>query len=45
MVDILNNDDFYINKFMIEKIVKTFKEQRIDSLFADLVYVKPEKFK
>jgi len=42
VVGILNSDDFYINEFVIEKVVKTFKEQKVDSVFADLVFVKPE---
>lgn len=42
IVGILNSDDFYINEFVIEKIVKMFEEKRIDSVYADLVFVKPE---
>jgi glycosyltransferase involved in cell wall biosynthesis len=42
VVGILNSDDLYIDNFVIEKIVKTFEEQKMDSLFADLVYVKPD---
>jgi glycosyltransferase involved in cell wall biosynthesis len=42
VVGILNSDDLYIDNFVIEKVVKTFEEQNIDSLFADLVYVKPD---
>jgi len=42
VVGILNSDDFYINKFVIEKVIKIFKEKKIDSVFADLVFVKPD---
>ena len=42
VIGILNSDDFYMNEFVIEKVVKVFEEQEIDSLFADLVYVKPD---
>lgn len=42
VVGILNSDDFYIDEFVIEKVVKVFKEKEVDSLFADLVYVKPD---
>ncbi len=42
IVGILNSDDFYIDEFVIEKVVKVFKEKKVDSLFADLVYVKPD---
>lgn len=42
VVGILNSDDFYIDEFVIEKVVKVFEEQEVESLFADLVYVKPD---
>ncbi|MDM5263710.1 glycosyltransferase family 2 protein [Sulfurovum sp. XTW-4] len=42
VVGILNSDDFYIDEFVIEKIVKIFQEKKVDSVFADLVYVKPD---
>ncbi|MDH4944064.1 glycosyltransferase family 2 protein [Sulfurimonas sp. C5] len=42
IVGILNSDDFYINEFVIEKIVKEFEEKQVDSVYADLVFVKPE---
>lgn len=45
VVGILNSDDFYIDEFVIEKIVKVFEEQEVDSLFADLVYVNPDNVK
>ena len=41
IVGILNSDDFYVNEFVIEKVVKEF-EKKIDCLFADLVYVRSE---
>jgi glycosyltransferase involved in cell wall biosynthesis len=42
VVGILNSDDFYMDEFVIEKIVNEFKEKKVDSIFADLVFVKPE---
>jgi len=42
VVGILNSDDFYIDEFVIEKVVKVFEEKEVDSMFADLVYVKPD---
>ena len=42
VIGILNSDDFYIDEFVIEKVVKVFEEKEVDSLFADLVYVKPD---
>jgi len=40
VVGILNSDDFYIDEFVIEKVAKVFEEKEVDSVFADLVYVK-----
>ena len=42
VVGILNSDDFYIDKFVIEKVVKEFEDKKCDSVYADLVFVKPE---
>lgn len=42
VVGILNSDDFYIDDNVITKIVKEFEEKQVDSVFADLVFVKPE---
>lgn len=42
VIGILNSDDFYIDQYVIENIVKLFEEKEIDSLFADLIYVRPE---
>lgn len=42
VIGILNSDDFYIDEFVIEKVMKEFEEKKCDSLYADLVYVKPE---
>lgn len=41
IVGILNSDDFYIDKFVVEKVVKKFKENNVDCVYADLVFVKP----
>ncbi len=42
IIGILNSDDFYIDNFVIEKVIKEFEKNQCDSLYADLVYVKPE---
>jgi len=42
IIGILNSDDFYTDKYVIEKIVGTFESLHVDSVFADLIYVKPE---
>lgn len=41
VVGILNSDDFYMNEYTIEKVVKEFKSKNCDSVYADLVYVRP----
>ena len=40
IVGILNSDDFYIDRFVIEKVVNQFKTMKVDSVFGDLVYVR-----
>ena len=42
VVGILNSDDFYSDTFVIEKIMKIFSTQDVQSVFADLVYVHPD---
>jgi glycosyltransferase involved in cell wall biosynthesis len=42
IVGILNSDDFYIDNHVIEKVVNEFQEKQVDSVYADLVFVKPE---
>jgi glycosyltransferase involved in cell wall biosynthesis len=42
IVGILNSDDFYKDNFVIEKIMNIFKKESIDSMFADLIYVRAE---
>ena len=41
VIGILNSDDFYIDEFVIEKVVKEFDEKGVDSVYADLVFVNP----
>ena len=42
VIGILNSDDFYISNDVIEKVIKEFEENNVDSIFADLVYVKSD---
>jgi len=42
VVGILNSDDFYIDDEVIGRVVREFEEKKVDSVFADLVYVKPD---
>lgn len=41
VVGILNSDDFYIDNNVIDKIAQKFNDKQVDSVYADLVYVKP----
>ncbi|MDD2384932.1 MAG: glycosyltransferase family 2 protein [Sulfurospirillaceae bacterium] len=40
IVGILNSDDFYMDECVIEKVINVLKANNVDSIFADLVYVK-----
>ena len=39
LIGIIHSDDFYINNFVIEKIVKSIEENNSDAVYADLYYV------
>ncbi|WP_144282359.1 glycosyltransferase family 2 protein [Chryseobacterium echinoideorum] len=39
IIGILNSDDLYTSQYVIENIVKNFKNKNIDSLFSNLYYV------
>lgn len=43
VVGILNSDDFYINNDVISTVVKEFETKNVDSVFADLVFIKREE--
>lgn len=45
IIGILNSDDFYIDKYVIEKIINQFKTKSCDSVFADLIYVSSKNIK
>jgi glycosyltransferase involved in cell wall biosynthesis len=40
IIGILNSDDFYADEDIISTVVKEFNEKRVDSVFADLVFIK-----
>ena len=42
VVGFLHGDDFYATKEVIEKVVRVFKQNKIDCLWGDLVYVNKE---
>lgn len=39
IIGFLNADDFYSDSFVIQKVVETFKENSIESCYADIQYV------
>ena len=41
VVGILNRDDFYIDDQVIQRVVKEFEVKDVDSVYADLEFVKP----
>jgi glycosyltransferase involved in cell wall biosynthesis len=43
VIGILNSDDMLASKDIISKIVNCFKEQKVDSIFGDLLYVEAEQ--
>jgi len=40
IIGILNSDDFYINNDVVSTVVNVFMAENVDSVFADLVYVR-----
>jgi len=39
VIGILNSDDVYFDKNVLENIVNTFRDKQLDSVFGDLYYV------
>ncbi|KAM3095912.1 glycosyltransferase family 2 protein [Phormidesmis sp. 146-35] len=42
IIGILNSDDFYADTNIISTVVKQFEQTQADSVFGDLVFVKPD---
>lgn len=42
IIGILNSDDFYVDNTVISTVAATFRQQKVDCIFADLVFVRPE---
>lgn len=42
IIGMLNSDDFYINRSVISIVASEFKTKNVDSVFADLVYVRSD---
>lgn len=45
IVGILNSDDFYENKHIIENVARLFEDKEVEALYGDLYYVKPNNIK
>jgi glycosyltransferase len=43
VVGILNSDDFYTHRDVLEKVMKSFRYQEVDALYGDLDYVDHHK--
>jgi len=39
VISFLNSDDFYANKFVIEKIARTFKDKNCEGIYGDLMFI------
>ena len=39
IIGILNSDDFYPNPYVLSNVVKSFKKNKCDAVYGDLVYV------
>lgn len=39
VIGLINSDDFFVDKYSIEKVINIFKNEKVDSVFADLYYV------
>jgi glycosyltransferase involved in cell wall biosynthesis len=42
VVGILNSDDFYYDNSILTKVVEAFRDDRVDSVFGDLIFVHPD---
>ena len=43
IVGILNSDDFFFDNYVIEKVLRSFREHEIDAVFGDAQFVDPKK--
>lgn len=43
VVGILNSDDFFPSDNIVSLIVKTFEENKVDAVYGDIAFVKPER--
>ncbi len=40
VIGLIHSDDFYLDNFVIQRVVDEFKNKKVDTLFADLLYIK-----
>lgn len=40
VIAVLNADDFYLHSEVISRVVQAFKEQKVDAVYGDLIYVR-----
>ena len=45
IVGILNSDDFFPEKDVISSIVRAFETERVDAVYGDIAFVKPENLR
>jgi glycosyltransferase len=43
IIGILNSDDFYVDTTVVSRIVQCMQDENTDTLYADLVYVRPSQ--
>ena len=39
IIGFLNSDDFYVDSFVLEKIAAAFKDESVQAIYSDLIYV------
>lgn len=42
VVGLIHSDDFYLDDYVIQRVVDEFMSKKVDSVFADLLYIKDE---
>lgn len=42
IIGILNSDDFYFDENVISEVVEVFRDNEVDAVFGDLIFVDPE---
>jgi len=42
IIGLLHSDDFYTDNLVLERVIHEFEEKNVDSVFADLLYIKDD---